>query len=786
MAHHKGKQGINTQGNSFASTYSQSSDISLSLEFHPNFETVNQVHQWKRMLECDEFVGARRSKHTCVAYKDGVFVFGGDNGKNMLNDLIRFDCKDKSWSKIRFSSGAPPAPRYHHSAIVYNQSMFIFGGYTGELQSNSNLTNKNDLFEYKLQNGQWIEWKYSGSKAPVPRSAHGAAVFNDKLWIYAGYDGNARLNDMWTLSLVENTTHQWEEIEQNGERPPTCCNFPVAVARGCMWVFSGQSGLQITNTLFQFNFDDHTWRRISNEYILRGSMHPPPSRRFGHIMVHHDRFLYVFGGAADSTLPNDLHSYDLDSQVWNVVQPTSDSQIPTGRLFHAAAVVGDAMYIFGGTIDKNHRSGDMFRFQFSSYPKCTLYDDFGKLLESKTFCDVTFIVVPDDVKVPAHQAIVAARSEYLRNQILIAREERNLHFEKIFGTVEVPFSERPMLEVKIQTSQPESFELVLHYIYTDRIAFKEESDNKKVVMAMMDVYTLAVQFLIPRLEQLCVQYLEFKISKDNVLDALFNADQMDLDVIKDYCLNYIVKEDHYYDIVMSNDFASLEKPLIVEIVRKRLNPGRYTSNNFHYDKSIGTTLETDMAAFLISGGKEFCDINLALEGKLIPAHKSILAARCTYFQALFRSFMPEDNTVNIQIGDISPSIEAFNSLLRYIYHGDTTKIPPEDSLYLFQAPCYYGFSNNRLQAFCKHNLENNITYDNVLQILETADRMNVLDIKNYALRMIVHDFSQVARLPKMRALSRDLLLEIIAVMADVLGEIRLGHDLTTISIYNDV
>jgi hypothetical protein len=35
----------------------------------------------------------------------------------------------------------------------------------------------------------------------VPRSAHGAAVYDGKLWIFAGYDGNARLNDMWTISL---------------------------------------------------------------------------------------------------------------------------------------------------------------------------------------------------------------------------------------------------------------------------------------------------------------------------------------------------------------------------------------------------------------------------------------------------------------------------------------------------------------------------------------------------------------------------------------------------------
>ena len=40
--------------------------------------------------------------------------------------------------------------------------MFVFGGYTGDIHSNSNLTNKNDLFEYRFQTGQWIQWKFIG------------------------------------------------------------------------------------------------------------------------------------------------------------------------------------------------------------------------------------------------------------------------------------------------------------------------------------------------------------------------------------------------------------------------------------------------------------------------------------------------------------------------------------------------------------------------------------------------------------------------------------------------
>ncbi|KAJ6661020.1 hypothetical protein lerEdw1_016821 [Lerista edwardsae] len=264
-------------------------------------------------------------------------------------------------SNRAFTTGTPPAPRYHHSAVVYGSSMFVFGGYTGDIYSNSNLKNKNDLFEYKLATGQWTEWKIEG-RLPVARSAHGATVYSDKLWIFAGYDGNARLNDMWTISLQDRELTCWEEIKQSGEIPPSCCNFPVAVCKEKMFVFSGQSGAKITNNLFQFEFKEKIWTRIPTEHLLRGSP-PPPQRRYGHTMVAFDRHLYVFGGAADNTLPNELHCYDVDSQTWEVIHPSPDSELPTGRLFHAAAVIADAMYIFGGTVDNNIRSGEMYRFQ---------------------------------------------------------------------------------------------------------------------------------------------------------------------------------------------------------------------------------------------------------------------------------------------------------------------------------------------------------------------------------------------------------------------------------------
>lgn len=662
----------------------------------------------------------------------------------MLNDLLRFDVKEKSWGRA-FATGTPPAPRYHHSAVVHDSSMFVFGGYTGDIHSNSNLTNKNDLFEYRFPNGQWTEWKFIG-KTPVARSAHGAAVYDNKLWIFAGYDGNARLNDMWTISLLPGELRIWEEVIQSGEGPPTCCNFPVSVARESMFVFSGQSGAKITNSLFQFHFREKRWTRISTEHILRGAP-PPPARRYGHTMVGFDRHLYVFGGAADSTLPNDLHCYDLDTQTWNCVISSNDSEIPSGRLFHAAAVIGEAMYIFGGTVDNNVRSGETYRFQFSCYPKCTLHDDFGRLLASRQFCDVVFLVGRDqmEVKIPAHIALVAARSQFLSGMIRQARERRARHLEDTLGAGEVPSKDLPPLEVNLEDAVPKAFEMVLNYIYTDRIdptkALDDPEPGNRIVLLMMDVYRLAVQFNMKRLEQLCVHYLEATINHANVLEALHNAAHLELYFIKEFCLSFVVKDSNYNQIVMSQEFETLDQPLMVEVIRRRQMP-QPRSYSKHYELGTGTTLEQDMAGFLKNVGKEFCDITLMLDGVPIPAHKTVLAARCNYFEGMFRSFMPENNTVNIQIGEMIPSAESFASLMRYIYYADVS-MPPEDSLYLFTAPVFYGFTNNRLQAFCKQNLEMNVTFENVIQILEAADRMQACDMKKYALNHIVHHFSQV-------------------------------------------
>ena len=83
---------------------------------------------------------------------------------------------------------------------------------------------------------------------------------------------------------------------------------------------------------------------------------------------------------------------------------------------------------------KNHTFGALRRilhsiffvlYQFSNYPRCTLHDDYGRLLASKQFADVEFVIGEERKVVPGHIAIISARSIWLRERIREARAERN-------------------------------------------------------------------------------------------------------------------------------------------------------------------------------------------------------------------------------------------------------------------------------------------------------------------------------------------------------------------------
>jgi N-acetylneuraminic acid mutarotase len=90
---------------------------------------------YRRKWENIELVGdspSERTDHSLVIYSGKLYIFGGFDGKTRYNDLYKCNMQSKKfiWKKID-SEGAIPMSRFGHSAVVHEHSMFIFGGWNG-------------------------------------------------------------------------------------------------------------------------------------------------------------------------------------------------------------------------------------------------------------------------------------------------------------------------------------------------------------------------------------------------------------------------------------------------------------------------------------------------------------------------------------------------------------------------------------------------------------------------------------------------------------------------------
>ena len=87
--------------------------------------------------------------------------------------------------------------RDEHSAILYGDAMIIYGGFVdiGERTS--------QIIKYDFKKKEWEIVEQEGEIVPNSRVGHSAVIFEDTMYIFGGRDyDNVRLNDLWAFNFV--------------------------------------------------------------------------------------------------------------------------------------------------------------------------------------------------------------------------------------------------------------------------------------------------------------------------------------------------------------------------------------------------------------------------------------------------------------------------------------------------------------------------------------------------------------------------------------------------------
>jgi len=273
---------------------------------------------------------------------------------------------------------------------------------------------------------RWREVEVSGVVFPGERSGASSVVYRDALYIFGGYGGNGRLNDLFRFYFP---TREWSRVECKGSIPPGRENNGAVIYKNKMYLFGGYSGFTWLNDFHCFNFETSTWSPVPN-----GSRGHVPSTRFGYVSAVDSDFFFVFGGYDGSTWLNDMYEFDYEKGSWDVTRPIG--AVPSGRSCPSWSTHRGSVYLFGG-YDGVHRMNDFHQFRMESrtwtsvrssghipspryFHACVVYADslyvFGgysgqerlnDLYEFRFDVNTWFLVVADDL--PSGRSSLAAQ-----------------------------------------------------------------------------------------------------------------------------------------------------------------------------------------------------------------------------------------------------------------------------------------------------------------------------------------------------------------------------------------
>ncbi|KAK1065674.1 Negative regulator of mitotic exit [Friedmanniomyces endolithicus] len=209
------------------------------------------------------------------------------------------------------------------------------------------------------------------SEGPGPRVGHASLLVGNAFIVFGGdtkMDEGDQLDD--TLYLLNTSTKQWSRALPAGPRPPGRYGHTLNILGSKIYIFGGQVEGYFFNDLVAFDLNalqqaTNRWEILIQNTIDGGPPHGqiPPARTNHTIISYNDR-LYLFGGTDGVHWYNDVWSYSFHTNSWT--QLDCIGYIPSPREGHAAALVGDVMYIFGGRTEEGNDLGDLAAFRITS------------------------------------------------------------------------------------------------------------------------------------------------------------------------------------------------------------------------------------------------------------------------------------------------------------------------------------------------------------------------------------------------------------------------------------
>ena len=197
---------------------------------------------------------------------------------------------------------------------------------------------------------------YKGPEHPSKRWGHSVVLHNNNMIIFGGRHSQRILSNIYSLDF---TSLSWSKIEPCGNSPPARDSHSAIIYNDSdMIIFGGNGTSGKLNDLWNFNFNDKKWTKISG-------CGKSPSSRDGHLTsLIYNKYMMIYAGLDnEDNVVHDIYLFDIENRIWyecdleGVPIQNKDGQ--------SCCKIGDLMYLFGGQgPEDDEYSNDLFTLKF--------------------------------------------------------------------------------------------------------------------------------------------------------------------------------------------------------------------------------------------------------------------------------------------------------------------------------------------------------------------------------------------------------------------------------------
>jgi hypothetical protein len=249
------------------------------------------VFGWKKVTSQAAFPA--RYNHQGVVFKNKMYLIGGYKIKNfgILADIWS-STDGKDWKKVRQESG-PKLPACHqHQVVVFENKMYLFGGYGNGASYVKNIWSSSDGTSWSKESSALVFLN------------HQVVVFNNKLFWIAGVSKEGAINK----GTVYSSTNGKNWMQETEHTPFSARqSHQVVVFKDKMYLIAGYSYSKSQQSESTFN---DIWSSSDGKNWIQETDQAPFSARRGHqVAVFKNKMYLIAGSDGSSKRLNDVWSY---------------------------------------------------------------------------------------------------------------------------------------------------------------------------------------------------------------------------------------------------------------------------------------------------------------------------------------------------------------------------------------------------------------------------------------------------------------------------------------------